>query len=185
MTAMLRCAASISWNAHVVDLFVPLRDGDLALEPLVETHREALRAACNEDADIWHIYPFSYLGEAFDPQFDLMILRDRPRQCYAIISAGVVVGMTAWIEHGAPGYSIEIGNTYIVPRLRGSGFNDRLKKLMLDHAFACGIERLAFKVDAINTRSQAAVLKLGCIRDTVLFSMLADEWRARSSPIQD
>jgi RimJ/RimL family protein N-acetyltransferase len=181
----------------VAELFVPLRAGDLALEPLVETHREALRKACNEDADIWDIYPFSYLGDAFDPQFDLMILRNRPRLCYAIINAGEVVGMTAWIEHGAPGYSTEIGNTYIVPRLRGSGFNDRLKKLMLDHAFACGLRRVAFKVDAINKRSQAAVRKLGCtqegvmraerltwtgrIRDTVMFSILADEWPPVSS----
>jgi RimJ/RimL family protein N-acetyltransferase len=181
----------------VAELFVPLRAGDLALEPLVETHREALRKACNEDADIWDIYPFSYLGDAFDPQFDLMILRNRPRLCYAIINAGEVVGMTAWIEHGAPGYSTEIGNTYIVPRLRGSGFNDRLKKLMLDHAFACGLRRVAFKVDAINKRSQAAVCKLGCtqegvmraerltwtgrIRDTVMFSILAEEWPPVSS----
>jgi RimJ/RimL family protein N-acetyltransferase len=192
MTAISLYAADISWNEPVAELFVPLRAGDLALEPLVETHREALRKACNEDADIWDIYPFSYLGDAFDPQFDLMILRNRPRLCYAIINADEVVGMTAWIEHGAPGYSIEIGNTYIVPRLRGSGFNDRLKKLMLDHAFSCGIRRLAFKVDAINKRSQAAVLKLGCtqegvmraervtwtgrLRDTVMFSILADEW---------
>jgi RimJ/RimL family protein N-acetyltransferase len=197
MTAISLCAADISWNAPVVELFVPLRAGDLALEPLVETHREALRKACNEDADIWDIYPFSYLGDAFDPQFDLMILRNRPRLCYAIINAGEVVGMTAWIEHGAPGYSTEIGNTYIVPRLRGSGFNDRLKKLMLDHAFACGLRRVAFKVDAINKRSQAAVRKLGCtqegvmraerltwtgrIRDTVMFSILADEWPPVSS----
>jgi RimJ/RimL family protein N-acetyltransferase len=197
MTAISLCAADISWSAPVAELFVPLRAGDLALEPLVETHREALRKACNEDADIWDIYPFSYLGDAFDPQFDLMILRNRPRLCYAIINAGEVVGMTAWIEHGAPGYSTEIGNTYIVPWLRGSGFNDRLKKLMLDHAFACGLRRVAFKVDAINKRSQAAVRKLGCtqegvmraerltwtgrIRDTVMFSILADEWPPVSS----
>ena len=177
-------------------LYVPLSDGDLSLVPIVEVHREPLRAACAEDHEIWEIYPFSYAGDAFDPQFDQMLRSDRPRKCYVIMRGEDVVGMTAWIEHGAPGHSVEIGNSYIVPRLRGSGFNTRLKHLMLDHAFAQGLVRVQFKVDAINARSQAAVLKLGCIkegtlraervtwtgrlRDSVIFSILADEWRKRA-----
>lgn len=176
-------------------LYVPLADGGLCLEPILEAHREPLRAACAEDQEIWTIYPFSYLGPAFDPQFDLMLRRDRPRRVYAIVNDGDVVGMTAWIEHGAPNHSIEIGNSYIVPRLRGTGLNGRIKRLMLNHAFGQGLVRVAFKVDEINKRSQAAVLKLGCTREglmraervtwtgrlrhTVLFSILADEWRAR------
>ncbi len=193
MTAISPCAAGTSWNVPVAELYVRLSDGDLSLIPLAEGHREALRAACAEDQDIWMIYPFSYLGAAFDPQFDGMLKSGRVRQCYAILKGEIVVGMTAWIEHGAPGHSIEIGNTYIVPRLRGSGFNNRLKRLMLDHAFGCGLMRVAFKVDEINQRSQAAVLKLGCqkegvlraeritwtgrVRDTGIFSILADEWQ--------
>lgn len=178
-------------------LFVPLADAELRLEPAVEAHREGLRTACHADRDIWDIYPFSYRDEAFDPQFERMLHGDWPRLCYVILSHEEIVGMTAWIEHGAPGWSVEIGNTYIVPGLRGSGFNDRIKRLMLDHAFGCGLARVAFKVDRVNTRSQGAVLKLGCtqegimraerrtwtgrVRDTVLFSILADEWQARST----
>jgi len=179
----------------VAKLYVSLSDGDLRLELLAETHREGLRTACAEDSDIWMIYPFSYEGEAFDPQFDKMLAGGAVRRCYAVFNNDELVGMTAWIEHGAPGWSIEIGNSYIVPRLRGTGFNTRLKRLMLDHAFACGLRRVAFKVDQVNARSQAAVLKLGCtqegvmraerqtwtgrVRDTVLFSILADEWTMR------
>jgi RimJ/RimL family protein N-acetyltransferase len=195
MTVMSRCAGGISWRRCVANLYVPLADGDLRLEPILEIHREALRAACAQDQEIWEIYPFSYVGDAFDPQFDLMLRRDRPRHCYVICNGDEVVGMTAWIEHGAPGHSIEIGNSYIVPRLRGTGLNSRIKKLMLDHAFGQGLMRVAFKVDEINQRSQAAVLKLGCtregllraeritwtgrLRNSVLFSILADEWAAR------
>jgi RimJ/RimL family protein N-acetyltransferase len=172
---------------------VPLSDGDIRLEPLVEAHREGLRAACAEDSEIWDIYPFSYVGEQFDLQFEIMLRPDRPRRCYAILCRDEIVGMTAWIDHGAPGHSIEIGNSYIAPRMRGTGFNTRLKTLMLTHAFGCGLMRVAFKVDDINKRSQAAVLKLGCtregllraeritwtgrIRHTALFSILADEWQ--------
>jgi RimJ/RimL family protein N-acetyltransferase len=175
------------------DLYVPLSDGELSLVPLCEEHREFLRSACDEDSEIWEIYPVSYRAEHFDPNFNLMLLGFGGRRPYAIFQGEEIVGMTAWLEHGLPGHSIEIGNSYIVPRLRGTGFNTRLKKLMLDHAFSCGLMRVAFKVDEVNKRSQAAVLKLGCtqegvmraervtwtgrIRHTVLFSILADEWR--------
>lgn len=174
-------------------LYCPLGDGDLLLVPLAEAHREDLRAACAQDAEIWEIYPFNYLGDDFDPQFDRMLSGGFARRCYAILQDGALVGMTAWIEHGAPGWSIEIGNSFIVPRLRGTGVNGRIKRLMLGHAFACGLARVVFKVDAVNARSRAAVLKLGCseegllrherqtwtgrVRDTVIFSMLKTEWK--------
>jgi RimJ/RimL family protein N-acetyltransferase len=173
-------------------LYVVLEDRDLRLEPLREDHREALRRACAADTAIWDMYPFSFFGEHFDPQFARILNGAPVRRCYAILSGEGVAGMTAWIEHGQPGWSIEIGNSYIMPALRGTGFNGRIKRLMLDHAFACGIERVGFKVDAINARSRAAVLKLGAteegilrrerrtwtgrVRDTVSFSILRDEW---------
>ncbi len=197
MTAMLRSAANIFWKRSVAELYAPLSDGSLKLAPLTEAHRTGLGAACAEDLEIWAIYPFSYAPEHFDNAFDLMLAGTKGRQAYAIFEGDEIVGMTSWLEHGAAGYSIEIGGSYIVPRLRGTGFNTRLKKLMLDHAFACGLNRVAFKVDNVNKRSQAAVLKLGCtqegifraeripwtgrVRDTVLFSILAEEWAERQS----
>lgn len=174
-------------------LHVPLGEGDLQLVPLAEVHREPLRRACAQDADIWQIYPFNYLGDDFDPQFERMLGTGFARRCYAIELGGEVIGMTAWIESGAVGWSIEIGNSYIVPAQRGTGVNGRFKRLMLDHAFACGLERVTLKVDAINTRSRAAVRKLGCkeegmmrherqtwtgrVRDTAIYSLLRDEWK--------
>jgi RimJ/RimL family protein N-acetyltransferase len=173
-------------------LYVPLDDGDIRLEPLMDHHREALRKACAEDAEIWDIYPYNYLGAAFDEQFARMRDGGIARRIYAIVAAGEVVGMTGWIASGDPRWSVEIGNSYIVPRLRGTGMNGRIKKLMLDHAFTSGLQRVGFKVDAVNRRSRAAVLKLGCteegllrrerktwtgrVRDTAIFSILADEW---------
>ena len=57
----------------MAELYVSLSDGEIRLEKLVEDHREALRLVCAEDADIWTIYPFSYAGEHFDPNFGLMV----------------------------------------------------------------------------------------------------------------
>ena len=103
-----------------------------------------------------------------------------------------VVGMTRFInpdEHGV----VEIGGTYIAPSVRGTGFNGVMKKLLLDHAFACGYRKVEFRVDTRNTRSMAAVLKLGATqegvlrknrvtwtgyeRDTAVFGLLREEWQ--------
>ena len=173
-------------------LYRVLEDGDLRLEPLVEAHREPLRAACAADSAIWEIYPFCYVGDYFDPQFASLLNGGPARRVYAVLVDGALVGMTAWIDQGQPGWSIEIGNSYILPVLRGTGLNGRIKRLLLDHAFACGLERVVFKVDAINLRSRAAVRKLGAreegvlrherktwtgrVRDTVVHAILRDEW---------
>jgi RimJ/RimL family protein N-acetyltransferase len=141
----------------MAELYVPLSDGDLRLEPIVEAHRAGLGAACAEDEDIWKIFPYSLDPEHFDAGFDMMLGAKRGFRCYAVFKADEIVGMTAWGEHGAAGHSIEIGGSYIVPRLRGTGFNMRLKTLMLDHAFAQGLIRVAFKVDQINARSRGTI----------------------------
>jgi RimJ/RimL family protein N-acetyltransferase len=178
-------------------LYVPLASGDLLLEPMKEAHREGLRVACAQDDVIWQIYPTCWVGDAFDPQFDATLNGAPRRRIYAILLEGKVSGMTGWIEQGAPGWSIEIGGSFIAPALRGTGLNTRIKHKMIDHAFACGLARVGFKVDARNARSRAAVLKLGAVeegvlrherqtwnghvRDTVSFSILRDEWSARKA----
>lgn len=178
-------------------LYRPLAEGDLTLELLSEAHREGLRAATAADGEIWAIYPFNYLGDDFDPQFDRLLNGAPLRRAYAICRAGEVVGMTAWIERGDAGWAIEIGNSFITPALRGTGFNARVKRLMLTHAFACGLTRVEFRVDERNGRSQAAVMKLGArkegvlraerltwtghVRDTGVFSLVASEWTERST----
>jgi RimJ/RimL family protein N-acetyltransferase len=175
------------------DLYQPLSDGDLSLIPIVEAHREGLRAACAEDSEIWAIYPLSFEGARFDPAFDTLLNRDA-RLAYGVECSGVIVGMTAWHDYSAPKRTTHIGNSFIVPRLRGTGLNTAIKHLMIDHAVACGFRRIGFYIDARNTRSQRAVEKLGAVRegvlraeritwtghvrDTVVFSILADEWRA-------
>ena len=173
-------------------LFVDLADGDLGLVRLAEIHREGLRAACAADTAIWQIYPIRYDGEFFDRSFDALVGHET-RMPYAIVEDGIVIGMTAWLRPDWTAQTVEIGNSYICPDARGTGLNGRIKRLMLDHAFAAGIRRVEFRIDERNGRSQAATRKLGAvkegvlraervtwtghIRDTGLFSLLADEWQ--------
>jgi RimJ/RimL family protein N-acetyltransferase len=171
-----------------------LIDSELRLEPLVESHRNALKAACALDPDIWWIYSVSYDASHFDASFDALVAKP-DAQAFAILSEAELVGMSAYLGIEEERRVLEIGNTYYVPRLRGTGFNRRVKDLMLRRAFGCGFRRVEFRVDARNARSQAAMTKLGAtredrlradrvtwtghVRDTVLFSILAAEWPPR------
>jgi RimJ/RimL family protein N-acetyltransferase len=163
------------------------------IELIEERHRDDLKAACALDADIWPIYSVSFDPDRFDATFDA--LRANPdRIPFAIFVDDRLVGMSAYLGLDSGRQTVEIGNTYFVPAQRGTGLNGRVKRLMLDHAFACGIRRVEFRVDARNARSQAAVAKIGGVRegvlradritwtghvrDTVLFSILAGEWQA-------
>ena len=75
----------------------------------------------------------------------------------------------------------------------GSAVNPEAKLLMLGHLFEdCGFERVLIQTDIANQHSQAAIAKLGAQRegvlrhhliradgsrrDTVVFSLLRDEW---------
>ena len=148
-----------------LSLYSLLEEGDLRLEPIAERHREGLRAATAPEREVWAIYPTNWAGEAFDPSFNTLLAAGPQRRGYAIFAGERLVGMTAWIERGDPAWAVEIGNSFIAPDLRGTGFNTRLKHLMIGHAFACGLKRVEFRVDERNQRSQAAVRKLGAVKE--------------------
>lgn len=178
-------------------LEVLLAEGDVRLEPLADHHIEPLRAACARDPDIWEIYPVSMLDEHFDRAMeDFHATNNWVR--FAVIHRGKLVGMTCYIAPDERNHAVEIGGTYIEPAARGAaGVNTAMKRLMIDHAFACGFTRIEFRVDARNLRSQAAVRKLGArhegtlrrnritwtgyVRDTCVFSLLRDEWSGGSA----
>ena len=181
-------------QSMIDDLSAPMADGELRLEPMAEAHRERLKAACAEDGEIWRIYATSFDPEHFDAGFDL--IRSRAAWCCFTIFLGErIVGMSCFISIEPERGVLEIGNTYYVPELRGTGFNRRVKDLMMERAFRAGIRRIEFRVDSRNGRSQAAMAKIGGsregvmrqdritwtghVRDTVLFSILADDYRER------
>ena len=172
-----------------------LENAFVRLEPMAPAHREDLRAACAADPATWtELYPYSMDGEHFDPtwarlQGDIAAGRTI---AFAVTVDGRCRGITCYSGIDPANRVVEIGGTYYAPDLRGVSVNPAAKRLMLENAFLCGARRVVFRVDAINARSRAAVTKLGAVqegilrrdricwtgrvRDTVIFSVLAEEW---------
>ncbi|MGQ0659300.1 GNAT family N-acetyltransferase [Sphingosinicella sp.] len=175
------------------ELGLPLVGDALRGEPFEERHREALRAACAEDPDIWQIYSINFGPEDFDRNIDL-VAGYRRNRTFVLFEGDALVGMSSFLGIDEGRQVVEIGSTYYRPAFRGTGFNRRAKDAMLGRAFDCDVRRVEFRVDARNARSQAALAKIGAVRegvlradritwtghvrDTVLFSILASE-RAR------
>ena len=160
-------------------------------QPFTEQLRPGLRAACAEEQDIWAIYSTPFGPDHFDASIDT--LSQAPANCTFVLFDGKdLAGMSSFLGIDAARGALEIGATYYRPDLRGTGFNRRIKDMMLERAFNCGFRRVEFRVDKRNLRSQAAMKKLGAVRegvmradritwtghvrDTVLFAILRDEW---------
>ncbi len=173
------------------------RNQHVRLVPLNDVHRAELQAACAADLVTWRdLYPHSMAPEHFDAAWTKMMAQaeDGSWIPHAVIVQERCVGMTSYIGPDRVNASVEIGGTYYHPDHRGGPVNPAAKRLMLEHAFGAGARRVQLNVDAINLRSRAAVLKLGAVqegilrqnrvvwtgrvRDTVVFSILADEWPA-------
>jgi len=173
-------------------LDAPMAGDGCRAELFGEQWREQLKAACAEDPEIWPIYSISFDPDHFDQSID-GFSGARNNRTFVLFDGDKLAGMSSFISIDEGRQCLEIGGTYYRPHLRGSGFNRRIKDMMLRRAFECGIRRVEFRVDERNKRSQAAMAKLGAVRegvmradritwtghvrDTVLFSILRDGWR--------
>ena len=106
--------------------------------------------------------------------------------------AGTVVGTSSLGDVDVANERVHLGWTMYGSRWWGTQVNPEAKLLLLGHAFDCGFGRVKIQTDAVNERSQAAIAKLGAtregvlrrhtrradgtFRDTVVFSVLRDEW---------
>ena len=111
------------------------------------------------------------------------------------LSAGSVVGTTSYLDVGVKDARLEIGATAYRPEVWATRVNPEAKLLLLQFAFEqLGAGRVQLKTDVRNQRSQRAIARLGAryegtlrryqrradgsVRDTVLFSITAEEWPA-------
>jgi len=165
------------------------------LEPLTLDHAEGLLEA-GKDPDVWtwlSVRQPTTVNEARTMVEE--VLADPDRRAWAQIDprTGEVAGTTSYYEIDPRNRGLYIGYTWIGTRWQRTALNRDAKLLLLTRAFEdLEAHRVGWHTDGCNTRSQRAIERLGAtregvlrvhrvrpdgsLRDTVVYSMTADEW---------
>jgi RimJ/RimL family protein N-acetyltransferase len=172
----------------------------IRLEPLAVEHASGYLAASREDgAEVfrWLSMTAPDTEDAARAQIvAALAARARgERLAYAQIDAatGEFAGTTSFYEVNPALRAIGIGHTWLGRRWWRTGHNTESKLLMMNHAFeTLEAARVVWHTDIYNTRSQAAIERLGATkegvlrkhrirndgtwRDTVQYAMTDDDW---------
>lgn len=179
-----------------------LENAWVRLEPADTVDPEEVRAAIDIDPDAWAVMVSTAHGAAFDRWWANRIahMHSGGGVSYAVRRCldGRIVGTSSLHDLVPEHRRVELGSTFFHPDARGGPVNPASKRLMLEHAFGSGVVRVEIITDALNARSQAAIAKLGAvregvlrrhktthtgrIRDTVMFAITDGDWpRVRDS----
>ncbi len=167
------------------------------LEPLAREHREGLDKAA-ADGRLWELFFTSvpapgetetYINTALEGQKAGHMLPWAVRD----LKSGELVGSTRYHDIIAVADRVEIGYTWYAARCQRTHVNSACKFLLFEFAFEkikCKV--VGLRTDNFNFRSQRAIEALGAkkdgvirhhwprrdgsIRDTVMYSVLAQEW---------
>ena len=184
---------------------VTLEGETVRLEPLRTEHAGALLAAGDED-DIWRwVSPrprglegyAGYVRWALDQavlgqQLPFVVVRK---------ADGEVVGTTRYAHIDPPNRTIEIGYTFYGRGARRTTVNTESKLLLFTHAFeTLRANRVWLQTGKANERSQAAILRLGAVKEgelrneriladgslrtSVVFSVIVQDWPATKARLQ-
>jgi len=176
---------------------VVLEGPTLRLEPLLQEHAALL----------WPKGDPEIFRHLLEPPRDASpeAMEDWVRYCLTVPAAalwtlfekstGEVVGVSGYLEIRPQHRGLEVGRTWIARAHQGTRVNPESKYLLLRHAFEeLGAVRVQLKTDLNNLHSQRAIEKLGAVRegvlrkyqtrsngyvrDSVMYSILAEEWPA-------
>lgn len=175
---------------------VTLELGSVRLVPMRADHAAALLEACRSP-EIWEhmTIPQPRDIDAMNAFVrDALVARDAGTQVPFVTEVdGKVAGTTRYLEIRRGDLRIEIGWTWLAREHWRTAVNTTCKYLLLRHAFEdLGAVRVELKTDARNTRSRAAIERIGAKpegilrgyqrvytgrqRDTAMFSIIAPEW---------
>jgi N-acetyltransferase len=190
------------YGVSVIDAWKhrPTLSGEhVRLEPLSPEHAEGLYEAGSDPA-VW-----TWLAVRQPDDVEGMreivdkILADGSRLAWAQVDAktGEVAGTTSFYQIDAPHRILSIGHTWIGKPWQRTPLNSESKLLMLRRAFEeLRANRVALETDIRNEASQRANERIGAqregvlrghrirpdgtLRDTVVYSVIAEEWPAVS-----
>jgi len=187
-------------------LSAPLLTGrHVRLEPLSPDHLAGLVAAGCDPA-LWQLtVNDGSTPEAMRRWLDAALADQRRGTAVpfatVLLQTGQVVGSSRFGNLSETDRRAEIGWTWVGRAWQRTAVNTETKYLMLRHAFEVWrLIRVEFKTDAINQQSRAALLGIGAreegvlrrhaltwtgrFRDSVFFSILAEEWPAVKSRLE-
>ncbi len=175
------------------------------LIPLAENHIDALYAA-GRYPEIWTWWPMRITSYDDMRQLVQTFLQAQQQGIgypFTIVDQanGQIVGMTRLHNISHENRSLEIGKTWLTPSTWGTHLNTECKYLLLCHCFeTLKAVRVQLKTDVRNIRSQRAIERLGAVRegvlrhhwimpdghlrDSVLYSMLTEEWPASKERLE-
>ncbi len=185
---------------------VVLEGYGMRLEPLTLEHAPDLARAAS-DGRLWELFftsvpspggEIAYIQTALDGQRDGHMLPWAVRD----LGTGEIVGSTRYHDIMAPIDRVEIGYTWYAKRCHRSHVNTSCKLLLLRHGFdTLGCKVVGLRTDILNLASQRAIEKLGAnrdgvirhhaprrdgsVRDTVMYSILLEEWPAIRARLED
>ncbi|MBM7368803.1 GNAT family N-acetyltransferase [Gordonia hydrophobica] len=123
------------------------------------------------------------------------------RVAFAVIDAdGQLVGSTSFYDVDAADQTLAIGYTFYGPAAMGTAVNPAAKLALCEYAFTvCDAVRVVWHTHASNTRSRAAITKLGALeegelrkhrrfrdgwRTTAQFAIVDDDWPASRATLE-
>jgi RimJ/RimL family protein N-acetyltransferase len=177
---------------------IVLEGNFVRLEPLRRDHGKELLNAIQGLSWDWFLYPL-HRKEDVDRRITESLEAEKKDEAYAFAvrlkGSNRVVGSTSYFGIVTRHKRVEIGSTWYTSDVQGTTVNPECKYLLLKHAFEdWGARRIQFTTDINNAHSQRAILKLGAkfegtlrnhairadgsMRDSLVYSILPDEWPA-------
>jgi RimJ/RimL family protein N-acetyltransferase len=179
------------------NLDTTLETDRVSVRVLTDNDAAALSEQAN-DTSVWSYFTSDLADEQSMKTWVGNAVKDFEKQTrvpWAIVdkASGSAIGSTSFgnidLAHGR----LEIGWTWLGKQFQGTGLNREVKFLLLSYAFeTLQLKRVEFKTDVLNEQSRRALKNIGAIeegvlrshtvmpgdrrRDTIYFSILADEW---------
>jgi N-acetyltransferase len=176
----------------------PLVGSHVRLDPATHDDAGGIFAALDHDI-VWAAgYNGGPAARPAEPagwceRIDAAAADERVMYAVRLVESGRIVGTTSLGDVDLVNERIHIGWTAYAPDVWSTAVNPECKLLLMQHAFDdCGFGRVKIQTDLVNTRSQAAIAKLGAVRegvlrrhmrradgtwrDTVVFSVIVDDW---------
>lgn len=165
--------------------------------PLETSHYAALWELISDDYEqIFEHYSHKIRSLADLQTTYNQVLADTTQLPFVIIdqNSNKIVGATSFLDIQVHNKALEIGRTWLHPKVWATHLNTECKYLLLKYCFeVLKTVRVQIKTDLTNVRSQRAIEKIGAtregvlrahiiredetLRDSVYYSILATEWK--------